>query len=358
MTRFVLSLCVVVGVWAGTGPAKARKTPADPVKSMERTLVGKSVSGPVLTALGQFQQVSGLRLKVDWEALQDTGIKRSDKLTVKLPKATAGQFLDVMLAQIAKKGKPLAWYIDGEFVRVTTQARVLHRARLPIRARAGGLTKRRAGPLGKLAFDRTPLGDVIAYFRGISRLNLHVNWRSLELIGITRETPVTLHVSNVTLGRALTLVTDQLSPSRSKLDRVYWVVDGGVVTIATGSSLNTRLRTRIYDVADLLLVVPNFKGPRISLDDTDRSNSGNSSDTGFNRSLFDDEDENDENDEDSIAEQRQKVRKELVAIIKDVIGEDMWQPVGKGSIRLFGKRLIISQTLLGYKLLEEARRLR
>jgi len=355
MTRFILSLCMCLGLWAAAGSA-ASKPPAGPVESMERTLVGKSVSGPVLSALGQFQQITGVRLKVDWESLKNTGIKRSDKLTVKLPKATAGQFLDVMLAQIARKGRPLAWYIDGEFVRITTQARVLHRARLPLRAAGKSRARQRARALAGLAFDRTPLEDVIAYFRRIGRLNLHVNWRSLELIGVTRQTPVTLRVSNVTLGRALTLVTDQLSASRSKLDRVYWVVDEGVVTIASGSSLNTKLRTRVYDVGDLLLVVPNFRGPRMALEDTDRTDSGSGSNTRLNRSLFDDEDQDDENDEDNIAEQRRKVRQELVAIIKDAIGEEMWQPIGKGSIRLFGKRLIISQTLLGYKLLEDSGR--
>ena len=42
--------------------------------------------------------------------------------------------------------------------------------------------------------------------------------------------------------------------------------------------------------------------------------------------------------------------------IKDSIGQDMWAPDGKGTISLFGSKLVISQTLLGYKLMETAGR--
>ena len=53
-----------------------------------------------------------------------------------------------------------------------------------------------------------------------------------------------------------------------------------------------------------------------------------------------------------------EVKEGLIAIIKASIGEDMWQDQGKGSIRIFGNRLIISQTTLGFKLLDKSLRRR
>ena len=56
----------------------------------------------------------------------------------------------------------------------------------------------------------------------------------------------------------------------------------------------------------------------------------------------------------SAAAQRQRTREALIGVIKDAIGQDMWQPLGKGSIRIVRNKLIISQTLLGFKLLDQA----
>ena len=42
----------------------------------------------------------------------------------------------------------------------------------------------------------------------------------------------------------------------------------------------------------------------------------------------------------------------LLGIIKDSIGADMWAPDGKGSVQFLGTKLVISQTMLGFKLLE------
>jgi hypothetical protein len=44
--------------------------------------------------------------------------------------------------------------------------------------------------------------------------------------------------------------------------------------------------------------------------------------------------------------------------LKDSIGEDMWKPDGKGSISILNGKLVISQTLLGFKLMETAGRKR
>jgi hypothetical protein len=51
---------------------------------------------------------------------------------------------------------------------------------------------------------------------------------------------------------------------------------------------------------------------------------------------------------------RQQVNDALIAVIKQSIGEDMWQPTGKGDVKLLGTRLVITQTPLGFRLLEQA----
>ncbi|MFP4104808.1 MAG: hypothetical protein ACLFVU_01865, partial [Phycisphaerae bacterium] len=130
-----------------------------------------------------------------------------------------------------------------------------------------------------------------------------------------------------------------------------------VVEIATGTVLSKKMETRTYDIRDLLTVVPNFKGPRIDLT-TSTSLSTDDDDDDDEDNWFEDDDDDDDDDrseeEGSMAEQREKIKGNLVAIIKQTIGKEFWEPIGKGSVRVFRGKLIITQSLLGFKLMEES----
>jgi len=344
-------------------PQKNRRLTA--IEAMKRPLDRPAISGRVFLAFERFRKLVGVRMEIDISALAAAGVKESDTVTIKAPKATGEQLLDMVLARLAKPGHPLAWYIDGNTVHVTTQSLVLNRKRLPVarkvRLSSGKRTAASVTParparraprrLTTFNFDETPAEDVFDYLRRVSGLNIHVNWASLEAIGIDRDKPITLKASNLSLRQVLNLVTDQLSGSLDKMERVYWVVDDGVVMVAPGSVLNSKMRTRVYNVADLLAVVPDFEAPSISV-------SGGSGDQSSTDNLFGNDDSDTNDDQQSRAEQRQRQQDTLIEIIRNSIGEDMWQPIGKGSIRVLGNQMIISQSLLGFKLMEETSRRR
>ena len=58
----------------------------------------------------------------------------------------------------------------------------------------------------------------------------------------------------------------------------------------------------------------------------------------------------------SYAEQKKDQQDAVIESIKSTIGKDMWEPDGKGSIRFVGNKLVITQSLLGFKLMESALR--
>lgn len=363
MMRAPLYLWISLTFLAGpaTAPAAVKK-PVSAIEAMKRPLTKPAISGRALAAFEQFRKLVGVRMTLDLSSLTEAGVTESDKVAVKVDRATGEQLLDIILAKLAKRGKPLAWYIDQDTVHVTTQKRVLWRGRLPARRRRTGAPARfpraairpKRAAVTQLVFDETPAEEAIEHLRRLSGLNVHVNWSSLELVGLDRDTPVTLKASGITLRRAMDLVVDELSPSGDKLQHVYWVVDGGVITIATGAALNRKMRTRVYNVADLLAVVPNFKAPEMG---SAGQGQGDAAGQGSQRSLFSDDGDSNSDDEDQDRQAlKQRARETLVGIIKDAIGQNMWQPVGKGSARLLGDKLVISQTLLGFKLLEEAAR--
>jgi len=215
-------------------------------------------------------------------------------------------------------------------------------------------------------FDNTAASDVFEVVRKTTGVNIHVNWRALQELGIQKDTPITLRASKISTARALDLITDELSGSRGKLERVYWLVDDGVLTISTGAALNRQTFTRVFYVADLLTVIPNFEGPRLGLSSGRGRDSFDASGTGARTDTLDDgasirtgsRSGTRGRETASISEQRDKLRENLTSILKTAIGEEMWHPQGQGSVQFLRNRMVISQTKLGFLLMGKALRRR
>jgi hypothetical protein len=318
---------------------------------------------PLMRVFRDYEEATGLEIRPDWPSLRKAGVRKDTLVTLRARKMAFRKLLDLTLTIASPGKKPLSWYQDGEVVHVSTQAKVLARNSGRRRAAIGAADRprrTRGGGVREINLDQTPLHLALGFLRDLAGVNFHVNWRALEATGISKETPITLKASGISVGKALDMVLDQLNVNRDTLGSVHWVIDEGVVHVSTGEALNRKTYVRTFDVGDLLMVVPNFEGPKISMENQDTgsgsSDSGNLLGGGTGGGLFG----NDANDsgggaeEESIAEQRKRRREELVQVIKESIGQEMWAPSGKGSIRLMGNKLVISQTPLGFKLLGQA----
>lgn len=97
-------------------------------------------------------------------------------------------------------------------------------------------------------------GEAIIILRNttVPPLNIVVLWRHLERnAGIDRETPIGIDgVSGVPLRTHLKLLLTSLSAD--SLEEIGYIVNGGVIIISTKNSLPNNLKTRIYDVTDLV----------------------------------------------------------------------------------------------------------
>ena len=343
-----------------------------PAKRLAREVPRMSLAKvPLVRVLTQYEKLSGLIMQADWQALNTAGVTKETPVTLTARKVSFEKLLDLTVDAAAKKGRPLAWRRNGSTVFVSTQMGVLTRGRetrpvslatlrdrLPARVGKTRLTVRRSPGRARrgttINFDDTPLNLCLDFIRDLAGVNMHVNWRSLEEAGVSKETTITLKVAGVSPGQALDLILDQLNVGRDKLGGIYWVVQGGVVHVATGDVLNRTTTVRIFEMGTLLMPVPNFKGPRISLEDDGDDDDDNSSGGLFgdnNGGNIGNGGGSERGEETSIVEQRLKMKQDLIEIIKSSIGEEMWQPTGVGSIRVMGNRLIISQTPLGFKLL-------
>ena len=364
-TSVCLTLLLVVSEVPCLAATKAAKPPKAPKpkltgiqKALQKRIPKFTVSASLKDVLERISKTANVRMAVHWPGLRRVGGRPGDKVIFSAAKATASQLLDLTLSKVAKNKEPLSWYIDRDIVHVTTQLNAIYRSRL-VTAMARPRSARTYVGTNTFEFNAVPIKKVFDYLSAVSGTNMAVNWRSLDAEEIGPDEPITLRVSNVSTARALDLVLDQLNGGRDKLQRVYWLVEGGVVSITTGTAMNANLRVRVFHVGDLLMSYPQVQQPgpftlRRRSDGGDDSRRGEGDTGGWLGAEGGGRDRNDS--ETGSADQRKLIEETLIDLIKDTIGEDMWRPIGKGSIRIHRGSLIISQTQLGFKLMNEALR--
>ena len=204
--------------------------------------------------------------------------------------------------------------------------------------------------LPKLEFSGIELGDVIQFLRDVSNLNIHVKWAALQAAGLDKTTPVNVKLTNVTFEKALRTVLEDVSGTVP----LNYIIDEGVITISTRDDLAQQTKTRVYDIRDLIVRVPNFEGPEISLGNFGGNNtSGNQGTSGTSGGLFGDvggtngysgNDSGDEDDENEIS--RAELIQQILDLIRSTIDPDSWRANSGtiGSIAELGGQLVVTQT--------------
>lgn len=104
--------------------------------------------------------------------------------------------------------------------------------------------------IGEVNFEEAPLDQILDWLNGIMQVNLHVQWRRLEDIGIERGTPIDMNLRDVSAECVLRLVVDEFP----EVDVDYEILDN-VLIISSREALQRRATTRVYDVRDVLRAI-------------------------------------------------------------------------------------------------------
>ena len=185
--------------------------------------------------------------------------------------------------------------------------------------------------IGRVDFQQTALESAIQYFRDIAPVNIFVNWKVLNTIGVFRDTPIDLQLSGVSIGHALELT---LEDAGGEVPLAY-IIDRGVIHIATRKYLARKIYVKVYDIADLLVRIPSFaNAPNFSLSQATQSGSG-----GSGGDIFKDAEEEDEKEAMSKRERTER----LEDVVRETIEPNSWDAAGgRGRIRFFGDNMIVS----------------
>lgn len=96
-----------------------------------------------------------------------------------------------------------------------------------------------------LDFRKTPISEAVAYVKDFVGVEIQLDLKALRDAGIESDTPITFDVKGVSLKSALNLM---LRP----LDLTYIYKDE-VLLITTPEQVQQYVKTKVYDVRDLLL---------------------------------------------------------------------------------------------------------
>ena len=210
--------------------------------------------------------------------------------------------------------------------------------------------------LPDIKFDAVSFSDVIDFLRDLTSANIFVNWRSLEAAGIDKNAPVTARLRDVKLSKVLRTILDDVSGGTTKLG---YTIDEGVITISTEDELAKNVATRVYDIRDLIINVPDFTdSPAFDLNSQQNNDNGGGGGTGGDSggggngggggggggSLFGGSGGG------GAGTDKGPTRTELVEaitkLIQDTVASETWKDNGGniGSLRELNGQLIVTQT--------------
>ena len=122
-----------------------------------------------------------------------------------------------------------------------------------------------ARPVPSVAFDQTPIEEALRFLQNLSGVPIVVDWPALELAGVERTTEISLELRDVPLRKVLQLALDTASP----FEPLTFYLEDGLLHVTTLAEADQDHVTRVYDIRDLIVEVPDF-----DVDDADLGGGG------------------------------------------------------------------------------------
>jgi hypothetical protein len=197
--------------------------------------------------------------------------------------------------------------------------------------------------LPEVRFVDQPFEQVIDWLAEFTQMNVVVRWQALEDAGLKKDTPISLQVKNLRMSQVLWLIMNEAAGSELTL---AYRASGNLLVISTADDLGKEVITKVYDVADLLLRVPQMGQPDYTQNSQGLGQQGQGG--GGGQSVFGNNNQNNQQQNQQQNQMGNDMQMEkLLKIIRETIEPDSWQENGgKGQISTFGNLLIVRNTIL------------
>lgn len=208
----------------------------------------------------------------------------------------------------------------------------------------------------EIRFDGTTFEDVVDRLRAMTGLNIVPNWSAMAAVAVEKDAEISLKLNDVSFEKTLDLVLSEVGGGEVELG---YEIDEGIIRISTKEDLSRHTKFEAYDIRDLIVGVPNFKGPEIDITQAGQNQNqqggiaggrfvgqggvgggAGAGGGGGNSNLFEEngQDNEETNPDDAIGP--------LIDLIQQTIEPDSWREAGGnvGSISTLNQQLIVTQT--------------
>lgn len=172
-------------------------------------------------------------------------------------------------------------------------------------------------------------------------LNVIANWTELEIAGPTRETPVTLSLSNASVAEVLNEVLTQLRAVSG--EELGYRGMANFLRFSSEADFDRKLYLRVYDVTDILIAIPNFgeEAPQIDIAQTASSSGGGGGGGTGNQQVFTGGNQGNQSGQQDDQELEERLAA-LQLLITETVEPFHWiEAGGDGTIRVFARSLVI-----------------
>ncbi len=182
--------------------------------------------------------------------------------------------------------------------------------------------------------DEARLEDVMMFLEQAGNVQFDIAWLDSDNpIGIDKDALVTVNARNMTIQSLLDFALDRTG---DEFNQATWQLTAdGIVEVGPKEWLNSKKTVKLYDIHDLLFVIPNYTDvPELDLDAVLQQSSGGSGGRGVFRV-----DDNDDIEVDEAARVQ-----EIVDIITSTVDPEQWQINGGtgATIRFYRGSLLVS----------------
>ncbi len=185
-----------------------------------------------------------------------------------------------------------------------------------------------------VTLDGARLEDVMMFIEQAGNLQLDIAWVGADMpVGLDKDAVVTVNARNMTIQSLLEFALDRTGDEFS--EATWQLTPDGILEVGPKEWLNSKRTVKLYDIQDLLFVIPNFTDvPELDLDAVLQQSGGG----GGGRGVFRVDDPDDlEVDEATRAQ-------EIMDIVTSTIDPEQWQINGGtgASVRFYRGSLLVS----------------
>ena len=189
-------------------------------------------------------------------------------------------------------------------------------------------------------WDEITFEEVLEWLRdeGEEKVNVIPRWTALNLEDVDADKLVTLKLGSTTVAEILTETLDQLSET----GEVTFRGQDNTLRISTKTDLNRKLELRVYDVTDILFLLPDFAESAPQIDLSQQTGGGRGGGGGSSQPVFRNAGGQSQEELSQRGEQDpQKMLDDLATLIQETIAPDTWADFGPGVIKGFNKRALV-----------------